>query len=1264
MTSDEKRPRDGADKPRGAPDSNDPGGMRKKELDRLLAAERAEDPSPDASGGGRTVKLTAVDLPDQNQQTLKLPALDLPGGDHAPPARKRGEPPSPPPPPPQAPGSGTGARDRKRPGESAARPAEARTQESARPGELRPVTPPQRASESARPGELRPVTPPQRASESARPGELRPVVPPQRTGESARPGELRPVEPRPPVPPARASDSSRPGDNRRNQADSTRPGERSKTGRAAPPPAPGAESRAKRASPEPDAKPEGKPRPTDKLSPDDNPFYLKPPAGEAGPKAPSPKWTDVPVDAKGPTVEIPASDNPLTKPRREPDALSEAPTRGLSPEENPYNPAKRRAPASQDDPSRRPTHRLPQQDPSESASPLGGRPSPIPGAPPIADSTWELPFDEALKKGLAGNVPWTPGGFAQSTTMAVPQAGVPTAEISTLALPPEESARLLADGQPRRAREPSWVRFGVMSSGTGDTTRKTPHADLPRGTAVGPFKLEGIVARAPSFTRYLATDPDSEPVLIEVSSATKEIETVAFVREAQAAARLDDPHLVRVIDAGEDRGRLYIVYEGYRWRTLEHTLLRVRPRPERAARMIAEAARGLATAHGAGLAHTALTLQDVICDEAGRTRVLGLGRPRFPFGGPPKKAHRSSSKKGEDPETFSLLALRGLNTPPEQARPARSPADAMVDVYALGSLLYTLVALRPPYEAGSDAELIVAVRRSPPPFVRDETIACPPALEAIIARAMARRPERRYASSAALAEDLERLLAGQTIEALPVGAGARLAGRLGRRRGRVAAGAVLIAALVVIGSLGAGPSNRDQEAQVRLQKIAALLPTKPLEAMAELRAAIEIAPLDPGLLRAKPSVVAAVAKEEARRKLEARRARANALDEQAVAASDRAAQQRRELEQAEVDRNAHDPTGQGNRSEGPEWARLELRRRGLLADTAASEGEAYAARLLAAALDPGEERTRALMELERARLIATTRAGEPAAIAFHAAAAGPQVTLAPSKVEFTVTPSRAEVTLFRYIARGPRLVAVPFDPERPDDSPERALRLRRPPPPAPLAISLPPGSYLAKIRAPGYREALYPIYVPPEGQAWVVRVTLLTEENLEAGWVLVPGGPFYLGSAGWRDEPSFLMTASEILDPKTQAPRGGLTAREAETAAAGTAPNASLPSLLQLEKAYRGVDGRRFPWGNGFDPSLARRPGNGALASPEDVSPYGIQGLAGGLAEWVMKGVPALAGGSYRDRDAHAFEMRTRPVEAGDQPIEQAGIHAVRPGGR
>ena len=48
-------------------------------------------------------------------------------------------------------------------------------------------------------------------------------------------------------------------------------------------------------------------------------------------------------------------------------------------------------------------------------------------------------------------------------------------------------------------------------------------------------------------------------VLVEVSSASKEVETVSFVREAQAAARLDDPHLVRVIDAGEDRGRLQLL---------------------------------------------------------------------------------------------------------------------------------------------------------------------------------------------------------------------------------------------------------------------------------------------------------------------------------------------------------------------------------------------------------------------------------------------------------------------------------------------------------------------------------------------------------------------------------------------------------------------------------------------------------------------------------------------------------------------------------
>src|SRR5581483_8567774 len=110
--------------------------------------------------------------------------------------------------------------------------------------------------------------------------------------------------------------------------------------------------------------------------------------------------------------------------------------------------------------------------------------------------------------------------------------------------------------------------------------------------SVGPHRVEGILVRAPRFTRYIATDPDGQTILLDVSSTSKSIDAAAFLRGAQAVARIDDVRLVRLVDAGEDRGLLFVAYEGFRRRTAENQLARLRPKAERSARIIRDAALG------------------------------------------------------------------------------------------------------------------------------------------------------------------------------------------------------------------------------------------------------------------------------------------------------------------------------------------------------------------------------------------------------------------------------------------------------------------------------------------------------------------------------------------------------------------------------------------------------------------------------------------------------------------------------------------------
>src|SRR5262245_56845675 len=124
--------------------------------------------------------------------------------------------------------------------------------------------------------------------------------------------------------------------------------------------------------------------------------------------------------------------------------------------------------------------------------------------------------------------------------------------------------------------------------------------------------------------------------------------------------------------------------------------------------------------------------------------------------------------------------------PPEQAR--GEPADERSDVYALGALLYHLLAGEPPYGRG-----VGDVLAGPPPPLERRVPALPADLGAIVAKAMARAPERRYPTAVALAEDLRRYQTGRLVSAHRYSRRA-LARRWLRRR------ATLLAALVALGA--------------------------------------------------------------------------------------------------------------------------------------------------------------------------------------------------------------------------------------------------------------------------------------------------------------------------------------------------------------------------------------------------------------------------------------------------------------------------------
>jgi serine/threonine-protein kinase len=233
-----------------------------------------------------------------------------------------------------------------------------------------------------------------------------------------------------------------------------------------------------------------------------------------------------------------------------------------------------------------------------------------------------------------------------------------------------------------------------------------------------------------------------------------------FRAEAEAAARLRHPNVVPVYEVGEHGGRPFYSMKLVEGGSLAGALGRFAGDPRAAARLVAQVARAVQDAHGCGLVHRDLKPANILLDPDGTPHVSDFGLARAVEGGP------GLTQAGAVVGTPAYMA-------PEQA--SGSAVSERTDVYGLGAVLYALLTGRAPFAGGSAQEVVLQVlEREPSPPGRLRA-GVPRDLERICLKCLAKRPEERYAGAEALAEDLERFLRGEDVEA-------SRAGRLGRLR--------------------------------------------------------------------------------------------------------------------------------------------------------------------------------------------------------------------------------------------------------------------------------------------------------------------------------------------------------------------------------------------------------------------------------------------------------------------------------------------------
>ncbi|GJG89321.1 hypothetical protein tb265_45020 [Gemmatimonadetes bacterium T265] len=266
-----------------------------------------------------------------------------------------------------------------------------------------------------------------------------------------------------------------------------------------------------------------------------------------------------------------------------------------------------------------------------------------------------------------------------------------------------------------------------------------------------------------------------------------------FLAEVRVMARLQHPHLLPLFDSGEADGVPYLVMPYVEGGTLRRRLAAEGPLPVAEAVRLTQAVAGaLAHAHAAGVVHRDLKPENILLRD-GEPLVADFGIA----------AALAGDATGEAVADAERLTRTGVvvGTPsymsPEQSAGERH-LDARSDVYALGTMLYEMLAGEPPFR-GPSARAVIARRLSEaPPSVRARRPDVPEELDAVVLRALAPEPADRFASAAAFARALDALTAPSSGSA-PMGAAAvTTAAAVGVRRARRRIG-VAAAALVVAG---------------------------------------------------------------------------------------------------------------------------------------------------------------------------------------------------------------------------------------------------------------------------------------------------------------------------------------------------------------------------------------------------------------------------------------------------------------------------------
>ena len=362
----------------------------------------------------------------------------------------------------------------------------------------------------------------------------------------------------------------------------------------------------------------------------------------------------------------------------------------------------------------------------------------------LVDELSELrgPEAQATLEQLAGEHPRLAGQLRELfAAMMVTDA---VAEQSTVLLP--DGRRAERAGGNEAAASGSWppVAAGLLPGVT------------PLPAAFGDYELLEEIGRGGMGVVYRAFQKSLNRTVAIKMLLRRDLATPAdlarFRSEAEAAAQLDHPGIVSIFEVGECDGHPFYSMQFVEGTTLAKRL-RQGPLPDReAAVLLAKVADAVHAAHARGVLHRDLKPSNILIDAAGEPHVSDFGLAKR------LEAEESVTHTGAILGTPCYMS-------PEQAAGSRGDVGPTSDVWSLGAILYQMLTGRPPFQASSPMDTLLAVLESDPPVPRSIDRQVDRDLEMIALKSLQKPQELRYGSAAELAADLRAFLAGEPVAA-------------------------------------------------------------------------------------------------------------------------------------------------------------------------------------------------------------------------------------------------------------------------------------------------------------------------------------------------------------------------------------------------------------------------------------------------------------------------------------------------------------------